>query len=209
MNKNFVKINQDTWARKNTFIGFSHFEIPLLSIDFDLVIGDSFKFCKENKIPFFFFILFHLAKAANEVENFRYRISEEGEVLLYDKIHPDWVHAIGGDSDNIRPVYCEFKEEFNEFITHAQTEYTEVNFGSNEDYNYLFYASCLPWLNFKSVKQAHYKKDECIPKFIWGKVMDSKLPFSVQAHHGLVDGYHISLLKNKMEENINEHIRSL
>jgi chloramphenicol O-acetyltransferase len=41
-----------------------------------------------------------------------------------------------------------------------------------------------------------------IPSLAWGRFRDTpnglQLPFSVQAHHGFVDGYHIHLLATQI-----------
>jgi len=42
-----------------------------------------------------------------------------------------------------------------------------------------------------------------IPSFAWGKFRDAgvgrlELPFSVQVHHGFVDGYHIHLFAEQV-----------
>lgn len=54
----------------------------------------------------------------------------------------------------------------------------------------------MPWLDFTSIQHPMASIAEPdIPSLAWGKFRDTpeglQLPFSVQAHHGFVDGYHI------------------
>jgi chloramphenicol O-acetyltransferase len=51
-----------------------------------------------------------------------------------------------------------------------------------------------------------------IPSLAWGKFSDGpeglQLPFSVQAHHGFVDGYHIHLLARQIASELAEIVQS-
>ncbi|PKP07825.1 MAG: chloramphenicol acetyltransferase, partial [Bacteroidetes bacterium HGW-Bacteroidetes-3] len=49
-----------------------------------------------------------------------------------------------------------------------------------------------------------------IPKLVFGKIFNEneikKIPFSVEVHHALMDGYHVGLLYKKMQQFIDELI---
>jgi chloramphenicol O-acetyltransferase len=51
-----------------------------------------------------------------------------------------------------------------------------------------------------------------IPSLAWGKFRDGpeglQLPFSVQAHHGFVDGYHIHLLARQIAAELQAIMRA-
>jgi len=66
------------------------------------------------------------------------------------------------------------------------------------------FITCIPWLDFTSIQHpAATLGSPDIPSLAWGKFKDGPngrlaLPFSVQAHHGFVDGYHIHLLAQQI-----------
>lgn len=61
----------------------------------------------------------------------------------------------------------------------------------------LVHCSTLPWVSFTGLKHAR-RGDEAgigIPKIVFGKLFDvakaKKIPFSVEAHHALLDGLQV------------------
>jgi chloramphenicol O-acetyltransferase len=62
------------------------------------------------------------------------------------------------------------------------------------------FITCIPWLAFTSIQHPSASlAHPDIPSFAWGKFRQigngrMELPFSVQAHHGFVDGFHIHRL---------------
>jgi chloramphenicol O-acetyltransferase len=66
------------------------------------------------------------------------------------------------------------------------------------------FVTCIPWLAFTSIQHPSASLAQPdIPSFAWGKYRDApngrlELPFSVQAHHGFVDGFHIHQLAQQI-----------
>ena len=65
------------------------------------------------------------------------------------------------------------------------------------------FVTCMPWLDFTSIQHPMASlATPDIPSLAWGRFSDGpeglQLPFSVQAHHGFVDGYHIHLLAQQI-----------
>ncbi|OYW78890.1 MAG: hypothetical protein B7Z19_06335, partial [Polynucleobacter sp. 32-46-5] len=84
---------------------------------------------------------------------------------------------------------------------------TGIELSPREMKNYIFITS-IPWLDFTSIQHPVFKsKSADIPAVAWGKftvLSEEKIvmPFSVQAHHGFVDGVHIHLLAKTLSEQI-------
>jgi chloramphenicol O-acetyltransferase type A len=74
----------------------------------------------------------------------------------------------------------------------------------------LIFGSTVPWVSFTSIKHARNieREKSGIPKFVFGKYFsqDHKLllPFSIEVHHALMDGFHVGQLVEKMQLIINE-----
>jgi chloramphenicol O-acetyltransferase type A len=64
------------------------------------------------------------------------------------------------------------------------------------------YLSILPWLDFSSFSHARSAKDNLgIPKCVFGRLdkQTGELPFSVEVHHGLMDGLHVAEFIQEIE----------
>lgn len=205
--------------RRDRFELFDSMESPALNITFKLEVKDFRPFCKEKGYPPFHFFLYYLFKALMNVENFRYRIYQ-GEVILIDRLIPSY--TILNEENIFNFTRFEFSEDVDEFIKRSLSAKEEsmrtrelIHSASDvsvrELKDYVFITS-LPWIDFTSIQHPVGKfKSADVPSLAWGKfttLPDEKIsmPFSVQAHHGFVDGYHIHLLSEEIKKVIAEAI---
>ncbi|MCO4769363.1 MAG: hypothetical protein KDA24_04980 [Deltaproteobacteria bacterium] len=64
----------------------------------------------------------------------------------------------------------------------------------------LLYMSCLPWIEVTGVSHAMPgDPDDCIPRILWGRVVDGRLSVAATAHHALVDGRHLAVFFAELE----------
>jgi chloramphenicol O-acetyltransferase type A len=69
----------------------------------------------------------------------------------------------------------------------------------------LIYVSVIPWRSFTSLKHPRSgDKKDSVPRIVFGKVFEQNgkfmMPVTVDAHHSLVDGFHVSKFFNRFEE---------
>ncbi|MCM2351760.1 MAG: CatA-like O-acetyltransferase [Bacteriovoracaceae bacterium] len=205
--------------RRDRFELFESMENPLLNLTFNLEVTDFRPFCKVNELPPFHFFLFHLFKSLMKVDNFRYRIYKN-EVIKIDRLIPSY--TVMNEDQVLNFTRFEHSEELKEFIErslkakeestksrmllHSAEEFTE-----REIKDYVFITS-IPWLDFTSIQHPVKKyKSADIPSIAWGKFksLDNgrlTMPFSVQAHHGFVDGFHIHQLAEAIAHSIDQTI---
>jgi len=74
--------------------------------------------------------------------------------------------------------------------------------------DYIFITT-LPWMKFTSIQHPIFDPQRVhIPSFAFGAFesvgAEISFPFSVQAHHGFVDGYHLHLLDLEMKKNLSD-----
>jgi len=112
--------------------------------------------------------------------------------------------------------FCDFvyQPTIFEFISNAKKVIEEhrngAKFEVKEEQLDIIHCSTVPWISFTSIKHARKgdEKSMGIPKIVFGKMFDEneikKIPFSVEAHHALMDGFHVSILLSKMQQFINE-----
>ncbi len=214
-------INVDNWERKTQFSNFSKYTNPIFSIAVRLDVTNLVLFCEEKKYSFFPVFLYIVAKCSNQVPEMKIRI-EKGEVVQYNVVHPSYV--ILRDDKCIATSLTDFDEDFEKFYTTTKkniaikkkdTGIREFNSKIRTD---CLYISSLQWLDITAISDP-YNFESCeqtsIPRIAWGKYVrnsDGKyeMGFNVSAHHGLMDGWHVAQLVEKIQktiENINDFLR--
>jgi chloramphenicol O-acetyltransferase type A len=205
--------------RRDRFEFFESFENPLLNLTIQLEVPDFIPFCKEHQLPVFHFFLFCLMKSLNELDHFKYRLVN-GEVIKNDILNGSYtvlneqnlfnytcfnyindLKLFIGESLSARSISTTTKELLNTAIDKNGVDFK----------NYVFITS-LPWFEFTSIQHPVYKfKSSDVPSIAWGKFNQTgnqkiRMPFSIQVHHGFVDGVHIHELACRISETIHKII---
>jgi len=205
------ELNIETWSRKAQYDFFKNYEDPFFNLTATLEITNLYTYCKKHKLSFSLACIFVAIKTINEIPEFKLRI-KNGKVVQFDTV------PIGSTvlNDDNTFSFCDFP------YTSSMTEFDAVGkkiikkhkegvtFDPQENEVRMVHCSTLPWVSFTGFKHAR-KGDEAgkgIPKIIFGKWFEEnelkKIPFSVEVHHALMDGFHVALLFDKMQEFINE-----
>ena len=198
------QVDINSWVRKAQFDYFSQFEEPFFGITADVECDAAYRLCKRQGYSFYLFYLHKILLAANQIQEFRYRIegshpnAKERNVVLWSQIR------IGATVDRADGTFgfahFAFHQQFNDFAEAAQLEIERVR-GRNDlepsdGHDDIIHFSALPWVSFTSLSHArHYSRADSCPKISTGKLYqrDNKtmLPVSVHAHHALIDGVHV------------------
>ncbi len=204
--------------RSDRFDFFESFENPLINITYNLEVPDFLTFCKSKQLPPFHFFLFCLMRSLESVEAFRYR-TFEGNIIRIDDVTASY--TVMNEDQSLNYTRFENSSDLHTFIKRsleskviAESSRALINTGielhPREMKNYVFITS-IPWLDFTSIQHPVYSfKSADIPAVAWGKFKKSdgkiNFSFSVQAHHGFVDGYHIHMLGKTLAEKIQENL---
>lgn len=199
-------IDLNTWNRKEHFEFFNNFDEPLFGIVADIDCTNALSFCQENQFSFFHFYLYQSLRSANLVEAFRYRI-EDGKPVVYDVVHAS--STISRPDKTFGFSFISFTDNFRNFSHDAEMETAAVaatsglRLNENTSRNDVIHFSVLPWISFKGLTHArHFQYRDSVPKITFGKYYQSGnkllMPVSVNAHHGLMDALHVSLLLDQL-----------
>lgn len=192
------KLDIDSWNRKFHFHFFKNYDNPFFNITTNIDVTDLYSFSKKNNMSFFLTSLFCSIKAANEIENFRYRITGD-EVLIHDKIDAGSTYLY--DDNTFGFIYFDYHDDLNIFYQNAEKEIVRwknikdmaVREGNRTDE---IHYSVIPWISFTSFQHAtSYKTQDSIPRIVFGKYFNQNerllMPVSVEVHHSLMDGFHV------------------
>ncbi|MBU5593153.1 chloramphenicol acetyltransferase [Clostridium sp. MSJ-4] len=203
-------INFDTWKRKNHYSFFEKVDNPQFNICSNIDVTNFLKFVKENKISFYYSMVYASTYVMNEIEDFRYKI-RDGKIILHDKLRPSFTDMSPGE-DLFKIVTLDLGECIIKFSNNAkemsinQIEYfTETDVEQDE----LIYFSCIPWISFTSISnEIVMNKEDSIPRISFGKYFSQSdkilLPYSIQVNHMLLDGVHIGRYMERLQQFLNE-----
>lgn len=189
-------IDQASWPRRQHFEVFGSFDYPHVNICANVDLTAFHTAVKRLGISFNIATVYVIARAANAVPQLRQRIRDD-EVVEHDVVHPST--TVMSRDDLFSFCTIAYTEAFSRFATRAaeciaaaQSEpYLEDGPGRDD----LLFLTAIPWVSFTSIMHPlHWHPVDSVPRFAWGKYFrvgqSLKMPLSVQAHHGLVDGLH-------------------
>ncbi|MFH0735210.1 MAG: chloramphenicol acetyltransferase [bacterium] len=204
------EINIETWGRKDIFNFFKNFDEPFWGVCTNIDCTIAYKKAKEKNYSFFLYYLYMSLKAANNINEFKYRIIGE-KVFLFDVVNASPV--INRENGSFGFAYMDYYEDINTFMTNAKIEVQKVRSTtglntaiSNEN---VIHYSAIPWINFTSISHArHFSYRDSIPKITFGKMVNDGtkkiMPVSIHVNHALVDGFHggryYELFQNLLDE---------
>ncbi|WP_042721477.1 CatA-like O-acetyltransferase, partial [Flavobacterium sp. B17] len=136
----------------------------------------------------------------------------DGQVVPYDTINAGT--TIGRADGTFGFAYIHFSENFEIFNAELQNEIDEVQNSTGLRMNNgelgkdLIRHSSIPWTSFSAILHpTPLDKTESVPKITFGKFSTKNgrkfLPVSVEAHHGLADGFHLAKYFEEFQNQLN------
>jgi len=196
-----------TWKRREHFEVFKDFDEPLFGITVRAECSESYTIAKRLAYPFSLYYLYLSMKAANEIEEFRYRIEGE-KVICYDSVGAG--PTVFREDETYGCAYMPYNQDIEVFMMQAKAEVERVKAERGLKFPYagedIIHYSTLPWADFTSVNHARIlDKGRSIPKITFGKItrdVDSKmwLPVDIHVNHALMDGFHVGKYVERFQE---------
>lgn len=200
-------IDLDTWPRRELFEFYRDFDKPYFNVCTRLDVTNLLQELAKHPgvsvaLTYHYFIL----KAANEIEQFRYRL-RNGRVLVHDVINGGTTLMLPNETFTL--VYFDYADTFAEFIGPAQRAVEETKkdggFRPRHEDDARIHCTTLPWIAFTSFSHArNWRREDSVPKISFGKFIRENdrtlMPFSVEVHHALVDGLHVGRYIERIEE---------
>ena len=197
--------------RRDRFALFDSMDSPALNLCFTLELPDFRPWCREQGLAPFHVLLCATLRAILKIENFCYRMLD-GEVIRIERLIPSF--TVTNANDDLNFAMFDWSDDVREFVSRSRAARDEAAgmTALNAAYATLspraakeqVFVTCIPWLDFTSIQHptAQLAQPD-IPSLAWGRFRDAPngkltLPFSVQAHHGFVDGLHIHRLAQQI-----------
>ncbi|SCY97414.1 chloramphenicol acetyltransferase [Flavobacterium caeni] len=204
----FIDLNN--WNRKEHFEFFSKMASPYFGITTEVDCTKAYQNAKENERSFFAHYLHKSMIAINSVEELKFRIVDD-KVVIFDKINAG--ATVGRIDGTFGFIFVNFSDDFQKFNAELQSEIqavknsTGLRLNDDDVKKDLIRHSTIPWNSFSGLLHpTNLDKTESVPKITFGKftIRDEKkfLPISIEAHHGLVDGFHLAKYLNEFQKQL-------
>ena len=205
-------LDLENWPRKEHFLFFKQFEEPFFGLTVEIDCTKAYATAKQLGTSFFVYYLHKTLVAVNTIESFRYRIADEA-IYIYDTI--DVSATIMREDQTFGFSLIEYSPDFNVFAANTLQEIERIQntsglFTREFPNDNLIHFSAVPWINFSSLSHARsFSFPDSCPKISFGKMMianDGKrtMSMSINAHHGLMDGFHVSQFIDCFQELMNQ-----
>lgn len=187
------------FERISLFEQYNNKDNPFLYLTTKVNVTNIHNKCKN----YYATIAYFITLVTNQIDNFKYRF-ENNKIYKYDILKPNFTQMF--EDNNIGFFTCDLKEKYSEFLVEYKNMQDKF-FGNhksyaNDDQGEVWF-SYVPWFNISSLITPFDKK-VTIPQFIWDKFIyengEYYINLTIMAHHGFIDGYHIGLFLQKLNE---------
>ncbi len=206
------KLDLTSWYRKEHFDFFNSMNDPFTGVVAHVDCSRALQTANEMQTSFWLYYLHKSLAAANQTEEFRYRI-EGNEVVCYERVHAGT--TVDNADKTFRFAFLDYFENYTDFLNEAVPKVNHsknnsgLGFDDDQKRNDCIHYTTLPWIRFTAMKHACNTgtRGSC-PKISFGKYFEDRgkllLPVSVEVNHALMDGRQIGEFLNLFESLLNE-----
>lgn len=207
---NYEIINTETWERGGLFRFYIEKLRNVMSMTVDTDVTKLVSFVRAHGLKFYPAMMWAVSKAVNGRAEFRYGW-KDGDLVRWDYVSPYYADFHGEDERFVKLV-TEYSGDLSEF--HARfladrERYKDLRaFDLKEIPPNTFDVSCLPWVRYRSFDIHVFDEGRYLaPVVTWGRFETENgktvMPLSVNIHHAVADGWHLSRLFADVQEIIN------
>lgn len=204
-------VDIDTWDRREYFRIYAETDFPYINIGANVDVTNLLAFSANQGVSSYIAMVFFAHRTALSIENFRYRVVD-GKPAINESMRPSFTYIPAGRELFIN-VTMDFVDDILTFHENAKTQIavqgTDPGWGSLlGKYDIISY-SAIPWIQYTHfVRSIARLGVDSNPKISWGKYFDQGdrvlVPFSVQVHHGLMDGFHVGRYFEELQRVVEE-----
>lgn len=200
----FNRIDTATWDRKEYFEHYFS-DVPCT---YNITVNINVSKLLTLKLKLYPAMLYLITATVNKHQEFRTVFDKNGNLGIFDCMHPCYT-IFHPESESFSNIWTEFIEDYNDFYgaynrdlkLYGNIEKMAAKPTPPEN---SFPISMIPWLEFTGFNLNLQKGyNYLLPIFTIGKLSANlTLPLSIQVHHAVCDGFHISRFVNELQEQI-------
>ena len=205
----FKPIDTSSWNRKPYFDHYFNQIRCTYSITANIDITNVLSFKDRNKVKLYPLLIYVISKAVNKYEEFRTAINDRGEIGVWETLSPCYT-VFHKDSESFSNIWTEWNDDLNLFLSNFEQDskrfgqIDRIDAKPNTPAN-VFPISSLPWTTFTGFNLNIFADGTyLLPIFTYGKYFKDGnrylIPLSIQVHHAVCDGFHVSRLINEIQQ---------
>lgn len=193
-------VNLKTWKRGELFRFYIETLRNVMSMTVDIDVTALIEYVHAHGLKFYPAMMWVVTKAINQSEEFKYGWDKEWNLIHWDYISPYYADFHKEDEQFVKLVteYSDDLFEFHARFLADRERYKDLRaFDLTEHSENTFDVSCLPWIKYKSFDIHVFDEGKYLaPVVTWGKYETENgktvLPLSMNIHHAVADGWHLS-----------------
>jgi chloramphenicol O-acetyltransferase type A len=200
-------LDMEKWERKDLYASYVGQDLPYIIVTAEVDVTGLYRKAKAEGFSFYFGLVYAASQAADSIRNFHYRVVD-GRPCYIERGTPTATHKRPGE-DLFVMAECDHYDDIKTFAIKnrekAERLFVEGNPREPEGRTDIYNFSAIPWIRFTGFVRTIGKLGvDTNPKFTIGKYAKKDgrvtVPFSVQTHHGLMDGYHVGLFYERFQQ---------
>ena len=207
-------IDLASWNRKDNYSFFEGFLNSWYAVTTEVNCTEAHAAAHASGRSFFLHYLYAVVKAANEVDELRYRTDNEGRVVFHDRV--DIITPVAVPGHTFFTIRIPYHENFDRFYQEARKLIDHIPadgdpYGAEKilmtagDYD-VMHLSAVPGLRFTSITYtvAQAGRGCNYPLMTAGKAILREgrlmMPLSIYVNHAFVDGSHLADFFRRVED---------
>ncbi len=206
---NYTKVDLNTWSRGKLFRFYIDQMRIVMSLTADMDVAPLLNYVKAHGLKFYPAMIWVVSKVINAHDEFKFGWNEGGELIRWDFVSPSYT-GFNSETENFSKFVTEYSDDFFVFYYRALDDIERhknmPGIAEKQPPNF-FDLSCLPWVRYKHFDVHVFDEGKFLaPVVTWGKyeVEGDKvlMPLSMNIHHAVADGFHLSRFFNEVQEEI-------
>ncbi|PTM58544.1 type A chloramphenicol O-acetyltransferase [Desmospora activa] len=205
---NFYRIDLERWSRRPYFEHFMNENKCSFSLTANVNVTTLLQQLRNKNLKFYPAFIYMVSRVVNKHVEFRTAYNQQGQLGYWDQMIPNYT-IFHKEDRSFSAIWTEYSSNFLRFYENYQHDmeqygnkkglWVKENVPANT-----FSISSLPWVQFTSFNLHLYKGEEyLLPIITNGKYFSAGkeilIPVSLQVHHAVCDGYHVSMFINDLQ----------
>lgn len=207
MDMNYKTVDINTWSRGELFSFYMDRMRIVMSLTVDIDVTALAGYAKRNGLRFYPAMIWAVSKVVNAHDEFKYGWDAEGRLIKWDFISPSYA-CFHSDDENFTKAVTRFSPDLQEFhagyLRDLERRAGLRGVAADQPPNF-FDVSCLPWVRYRHCDMHVFDEGKFLaPVVTWGKYEEEGgrliMPLTMNIHHAVADGYHLSRFFNEVQE---------
>ncbi len=199
-------IDVEKWKRGKLFHEYIDHLRMVMSLTVEIDVSPLIGFCKKHGLKFYPVMMHVVSTVINRHSEFKHGWDQDGNLIEWETVFPLYAdfHPEDESFTRLSTEYCPDVFEFCDRVEKTRMRYRDLRGFEFTPPKNTFDVSCLPWVKYSHVDMHVFDEGKYLsPSVTWGKYDQSgMMPLSMNIHHAVADGFHLSRFFNEVQEEI-------